>query len=292
MTPMIRYVVITPVRNEARNFSSTIASFVAQTIRPIAWIIVDDGSTDGTSQLADDAATTHDWITVIHRKDRGFRAPGAGVMESFHDAMKSSAPQEWDYLAKIDGDLAFDPGYFEACFAKFDQSPKLGIGGGMICRREGDQLVEEYKGDPAFHVRGATKVYRRACWQQIGGLIKAPGWDTVDEVKANSLGWETHTFRDLKMHQLKDTGSADGKWRNWVKNGLANYITGYHPLFMFVKCARRFFKPPYAVAASALAWGFCGGFLRRVPRVNDTAMIRYLHEQQLRKLTLRPSIWG
>ena len=62
------------------------------------------------------------------------------------------------------------------------------------------------------------------CWEQIGGLIKAPGWDTVDELKANMLGWETCTFRDIEIHQLKRTGSADGNWQNWIKNGLAKTI--------------------------------------------------------------------
>ena len=151
--------------------------------------------------------------------------------------------------------------------------------------------MAEVKSDPKFHVRGATKIYRRECWNQIGGLLRAPGWDTVDELKANMVGWETRTFNDLKLLQHKDTGSADGAWRNWVKNGLANYISAYHPLFMLAKCFKRTFSRPYFLSAAGLAFGFASGYVRRVPRIEDSSLARYIRGQQLRKLTFRPSIW-
>ena len=95
---------------------------------------------------------------------------------------------------KLDGDLSFGPDYFERCFDYFAGEPQLGIGGGMICRLDSGQFKEDSLGDPPFHVRGATKIYRRSCWGQISPLMKAPGWDTVDEVKANMLGWTSTDF--------------------------------------------------------------------------------------------------
>lgn len=285
------FVVITPVRNEGDHFAETIDSMVAQTIRPMMWVIVDDGSKDATGPLADAAAKAHSWIRVIHRADRGFRQQGGGVIQAFSEGFELCKDLPWAFAVKFDGDLSFEKNYFENCLAKFAQNPKLGIGGGVICKSENGELVVESRGDPRFHVRGATKIYRRACWDQIGGLLKAPGWDTVDELKANMLGWETATFYDLKLRQHKDTGSADGAWRNWVKNGLANYVSAYHPLFMLVKCVKRAFARPYLLGAIGLAYGFIGGYFRKVPRVEDSAFSRYVHGQQLRKLTLRPSIW-
>jgi poly-beta-1,6-N-acetyl-D-glucosamine synthase len=286
-----RYVVITPVRNEKDNLPSTIECFATQTIRPAKWTIVDDGSTDGTSAIADAAAAGHPWIHVIHRVDRGFRLPGQGVMEAFHEGLAATGDQEWDYLVKFDGDLSFEADYFERCFERFDRSPRLGIGGGMICWHDGNGLVVESMGDPPFHVRGATKIYRRACWAEIGGLVNAPGWDTIDELKANMLGWQTGSFHDLKVHQLKFTGSADGYWKNWVKNGLANYITGYHPLFMLIKCLKRAFTRPYGWAAAGLFCGFLKGYLRRIPRGVDAELLRYIRRQQMNRLWKRPSLW-
>jgi len=285
------YFAITTVRNEERNFPLTVESVVNQALHPAGWIIVDDGSTDRTGAVADAAANAHPWVQVVHRKDRGFRQPGTGVVEAFYDGLRCIGDGMWDFLAKIDGDLSFAPDYFERCFEHFERDSHLGIGGGLICRRQAGVLVAESPGDPAFHVRGATKIYRRACWEQIGGLIKAPGWDTVDELKANMLGWNTGTFRDLKIHQLKDTGSADGQWRNWVKNGLANYITGYHPLFMALKCLKRSGQKPYLVGAAGLWWGFCRGYVKGVSRVEDPALIRYVRRQQLNKLIGKPSLW-
>lgn len=291
MAQPLRYIVVTPVRNEQANFSTTIESLVAQTIRPLEWLIVNDGSNDYTGSVANSAAAQHSWIRVVHRSDRGFRQPGTGVIEAFYDGLAAIQTSNWEYLVKLDGDLAFAPNYFERCFERFRQHARLGIAGGLVCRQHGDTFVADSAGDPEFHVRGATKIYRRMCWEQMGGLIKAPGWDTVDELKANMLGWETCTFRDIEIHQLKPTGSADGNWQNWIKNGLANYVTGYHPLFMLAKCFKRTFSWPYGVEAGALALGFLSGYIHGTPRVKDAEMIRYLRNQQLRKLTLRPSIW-
>jgi poly-beta-1,6-N-acetyl-D-glucosamine synthase len=284
-------VIITPVRNEAGHFPETIQSILAQTCRPLRWVIVDDGSTDETGALADSAARSHSWIQVIHCPDRGFRLQGGGVIGAFYEGFASCKDLPWSFLVKLDGDLSFDNTYFEKCFARFAEHSNLGIGGGVICRLESAELVVESPGDPRFHVRGATKIYRRACWEQIGGLLKAPGWDTVDELKANMLGWKTCTFNELKLRQHKDTGSADGAWSNWVKNGRANYISAYHPLFMLAKCVKRIFSRPYFLGAAGLAYGYVGGYFSRIRRIEDSALTRYVRNEQIRKLTLRPSIW-
>ena len=292
MSRDISYIVITPVRNERGNLPRTIASFEAQTVLPVRWVIVDDGSTDGTAELVDEAAARFDWITAVHRADRGFRQPGTGVVQAFNEGLARVSGEAFDYMVKFDADLAFEADYFERCFEKFEQNPRLGIGGGVICRREGDGLVVESHADPAFHVRGATKIYRRECWDQLGGLVVAPGWDTIDELKASMLGWETMTFKDLKIHQLKDTGSADGNWRNWVKNGVANYNSGYHPLFMAAKCGRRVFRRPYVLGGSALAWGYLKGWLTRAPRPLGDDLIRFVQRHQLNRLLGRDSLWS
>jgi glycosyltransferase involved in cell wall biosynthesis len=289
---MSDYVVITPVRNEVGRFGRTIESMVRQTRRPARWVIVDDGSTDGTADLADAAAGQHDWIRVLHRPDRGRRLPGTGVMEAFHEGCLLVADLSWDFLVKLDGDLAFGPDYFARCLEHFERDPRLGIGGGLICRRVQGRLVPEVPDDPAFHVRGATKIYRRACWEQIGGLVRWPGWDTVDELKANMLGWRTRTFPELPVEQLKDTGSGDGRWPNWVKNGVANYVACYHPLFMLAKCLRRSFRRPLLLAGIALGWGYLSGYLRRLPRVEERAFRHYVWRQQWNHLLARPSLWS
>lgn len=288
----VRYVVVSPVRNEEQYIRATIASVAAQTIRPARWVIVDDGSSDATPSLIDDAARQHDWITALHRTDRGKRLAGSGVMQAFSEGLDQLAGDAWQFLVKLDGDVTFEPDYFERCFARFAVEPRLGIGGGLICNPVEGKLCVEAPEDPAFHVRGATKIYRRECWQAIGGLVTATGWDTVDELKANSLGWTTRTFPDIKIVHHRLAGKAYGTWSNWLKNGTANYFAGYHPLFMLVKCAHRFFQKPYGVGAAGLALGYLKGCLGSGHRINDPDLIRYFQRQQMRRLMGRPNLWN
>jgi hypothetical protein len=230
-------------------------------------------------------------VTVVRRSDRGFRQAGAGVIDAFYDGYTVVSGQSWVYLVKLDGDLSFAPDYFERCFNHFSAEPRLGIGGGTICHKFEHGLATESAVDPAFHVRGATKIYRAACWRDIGGLMHAPGWDTVDEFTANMLGWTTRTFSDLQLIHHRQAGEAYGQWHNWTKNGLANYVAGYHPLFMFVKCLKRAFHRPRLVVAAGLWMGFCSGYVRRIPQVPSRSVVRYVRQQQLRRMLLRPSIY-
>lgn len=288
----MNYIIITPVRDEARYIERTIASVVEQTVLPWQWIIVDDGSTDGTSKILDTLAAPFAWIIILHRGNRGFRAAGGGVVEAFNAGYAVLPDDHWDFIVKLDGDLSFAPDYFEQCFAEFEADGKLGIGGGTVCQITQGELKVDSVGDPPFHVRGATKIYRRACWEMISPLVQAPGWDTIDEVKANLLGWTTRTFHEHKLIQHKPTGDADGNWKNWFKNGRANYITGYHPLFMLAKSVKRtFLNKPFFVESAALMAGFFSGYFRGLPQASDDEVIRYLRQQQVRRLLLRPSIY-
>lgn len=286
---MPQYVIITPARDEEEYLSRTIESVIAQTVRPVQWIIVNDGSRDRTGEIIDRFASEYSWVTARHRPNRGFREAGGGVVATFNDGFEQIQAADWEFLVKLDADLSFSAEYFEQCFRQFDHDPRLGIGGGAIYHEADGKL--ELEKTPKFHVRGATKIYRRACWDQLGGLVKAPGWDTIDEVKANMLGWTTRSFVDLRVSHSRFTGAAAGVWKDSVKNGRANYVTGYHPLFMIAKCVRRIVQKPYLHGAVGLMWGFVSGYWCNVPRVQDPQLIRYTRAQQMRRILLLESIW-
>jgi biofilm PGA synthesis N-glycosyltransferase PgaC len=291
MSKPFNYAVVTPVRNEAKHIRLTINSMVAQTVRPAHWVIVNDGSSDETGAIAEEAARRHSWIKVVNRPDRGFRKAGGGVIDAFYEGYRLIETEPWEYMVKLDGDLSFAADYFEKCIAHFIEQNRLGIAGGTICNEAGGMVEVESKVDPEFHVRGATKIYRRACWQQIGGLLRSPGWDTMDEVKANMLGWSTRTLRGINVIHHRPTGAAYGAWRDRVKNGLGCYITGYHPLFMFVKCLRRMAEQPYLIGGCGLLFGFAKGYVKQLPQIEDKALIKYFRQQQLNRLLLRRSLW-
>lgn len=285
----MRYVVITPVRDEEKFVAATIAAVRAQTILPSEWVIVDDGSTDQTGRIIEEQAAETPWIRVVNRPNRGFRKSGAGVVEAFYDGYRALQSEDWDFVVKLDGDLTFASDYFEKCLAHFDQQPRLGIGGGEIYHDLGGELRLEV--NPRFHVRGATKIYRRACWEAIGGLLAAPGWDTIDEVKANMLAWQTCSFPELRLVHHRITGSADGFLRNQVKHGTVCYVCGYHPLFVAASGLRRLTHKPYLIGSAAIFYGFLKGYLSGSPRVNDAQFISYVRDQQLRRLGGLETIW-
>lgn len=285
----VKYVIVTPARDEQEHIEATIASMACQTILPTEWIIVNDGSTDNTGSIIERHAARLPWIHVIHRNNRGFRKSGAGVVEAFYDGYRAIQCGGWEFIVKLDGDLTFAKDYFENCFHHFQREPQLGVGGGAIYHALGSELTLEV--NPHFHVRGATKIYRRACWEAIGGLAVAPGWDTIDEVKANMLGWTTYTFPELRLLHHRMTGSADGFVRDRVKHGLACYVSGYHPLFVAASLLIRLTRKPYIIGSAAMLFGFVKGYITHFPRLKEAAVVSYLREQQLRRLCGLETMW-
>jgi poly-beta-1,6-N-acetyl-D-glucosamine synthase len=286
------YVVVSPVRDEIAHIEHTLQAMVAQSVRPLLWVIVDDGSTDGTGELLQHFAGQHPWVRLLRRSDRGVRVAGGGVIGAFYDGYREVETLPWDFVVKLDGDLSFDCDYFARCLSHFANEPRLGVASGTVCVLKGGKLQVESRGDPAFHVRGPCKIYRAGCWKQISPLVSAPGWDTLDDVRANLFGWSTRTFPDLCVRHHKPTGSAYGAWSDAFKRGIANYNSGYHPAFMAAKCVKRLFQRPYLTEAAGLGAGFASGYLKRRPMQADKQTVRFLREQQWRRLTLRSSIYG
>lgn len=277
-----KYVIISPVRDEAAHIEETIRSVLSQSMQPLEWIIVDDGSQDSTGQILEEKTKGIPWIRVLHRENRGYRKAGGGVVEAFYDGYRTLQCAEWDFIVKLDGDLSFPDNYFAQCFEEFRLNPSVGIGGGAIYTLKGSARVLER--GPSDHVRGATKIYRRECWEAIGDLLAAPGWDTLDEVKASLSGWQTRTFSGIAITQHRRTGGADGSWREWYKNGQADYICGNRVFFMILKCGRRAFHPPFLFCSLALAAGFLSGYVRKGPQIKDPELISALRQRKWQRL--------
>ena len=278
----VKYVLISPVRDEEHYITKTLESVVRQTIQPAQWILVDDGSSDRTGKIIGEYATQYPWITTVHRADRGSRLAGSGVMEAFYCGYERLQEQEWQFIGKLDGDVGLEPDYFEKCFQRFFENSKLGICGGLMYFEQKGRLKPDEH--PMTHVRGALKLYRHPCWFDIGGLIRDAGWDTVDEVHANMLGWETRTFPELKVMHYRPTGEAAGPWYDNVKNGRADYVSGYHPLFLFCKCVRRVFQKPFLLKSLAHGYGYFSAFIKGTPRIQNKQLQRYIRGQQMRRL--------
>ena len=289
MNNVYNYVIISPVRNEEEFIIHTLESVCNQSIRPIEWIIVDDGSTDSTPEIILEFIKTHSWIKYLRRNDRGYPEPGRGIIEAFYYGFENLSSSHFDFIVKLDGDLSFKCHYFETIFSRFKDNPRLGIASGICFILKNGHLVEEKH--PRFHTRGPTKIYRKECFDQIGGLIKHLGWDTLDEIKANYLGWQTSSFEDLHLTHFKPTGFNTGSFRWAVKLGSSNYYTGYHPLFMVAKALYRLPQKPFVLGSVAILFGYYRNLIARKKTIVSPDLRHFLRREQIKRLVGLKSLW-
>lgn len=277
------YAIISPVRNEAKYLPRTIAAMVQQQHRPQEWIIVDDGSSDDTVALAQAAAAQHAWIKVVRRSDRGYREPGRGVVEAFNEGLAHLSCKTPDFICKMDGDLEFGPGYFATLLREFARRPRLGMASGTtyLCGPTGKLIAEKVAPD---FVVGPIKLYRRTCFEAIGGLEPHLGWDTIDVYRARMHGWETANYPELIVIHLRQMGTAKGIVWGKMKTGMGDYYYGSHPLFVLARCLYRMSEPPYGVIGCAIGWGYLRSLLRREARLADPEFIQYLRADQIARL--------
>lgn len=251
----MNYVIITPAKDEEKYVEGTIRSVIQQTIRPAEWVIVDDGSKDSTPQIIQRYLSTQSFIRLVRNPDAGIRQPGSAVIRAFNHGYKSIGACDYDFIVKLDCDLSFEKDYFENLLGRFMDEPRLGIASGIYLEMGEDGTWKEVV-MPSYHAAGACKVVRRMCFDEIGGFIVAAGWDTVDEIRAMTLGWKTGHFIDLKMKHHKSEGSGIGTIRTSLMHGKIFYLTGGSKLFFLLKVLHRMGSKPYVIGAMALVWGY------------------------------------
>lgn len=277
------YSIISPVRNEAKYIERTIASVTKQEHRPLEWIIVDDGSNDATPKIVEAAAAQHAWIKIIRRQNRGFRQPGQGVVEAFNEGLAQLENKRPDFVCKMDGDLEFAPDYFATLLRKFAQNPRLGMASGVTYLPLDNGKIMQEKVAPDYVV-GPIKLYRRECFENIGGLEPHLGWDTIDVYRARMHGWETANYRELIVLHLRQMGTAKGIVWGKMKTGMGEHYYGSHPLFVVARCIYRMSERPYVIIGVSIALGYLQALIRREPRMNDPEFVKFLRADQLARL--------
>jgi len=237
----MKIVIITPVRNEASYIPVTMKCMIQQTLLPAEWIIVNDGSTDNTESVIRELMKGHTFIKYICLNNRGFRKPGQGVIETFYEGFKRIERNNYNIIAKFDGDLEFQPDMLEKISNVFKNDPELGITGGT--RYERKSIDDKFRKVlvPKGFVGGPFKFYQKKCFKDIGGLIKRAGWDGVDTIKANMKGWKTGEIDSLKIIHLKPTGMAKGEGlaKACMKYGDVSYYMGGYLWYFLLRVIGR-----------------------------------------------------
>ncbi len=279
-----RIAIVSPVRDEEATLARTIACVRRQTLAPVRWVVVDDGSRDATPRILEAAAREIPWMRVVRRPDRGHRKVGGGVIEAF-EAGRARIDVPYDFIAKLDADLEFSPRYLERLITHFQRDPKLAAASGKVFRREDGNLVEEFMIDEM--VAGQFKLYRRDAFQAIGGFVPAVMWDGIDFHRARMAGFRTASFPDpeLRIIHLRMMGSSDvNVFRGRLRHGRGQWYLGTAFPYMLASGLFRFREKPYAIGGLLMIAGYVGAALRREPRYEDPAFRRELRRWQYGRL--------
>ena len=279
---MERLVIISPVYNEAAHIERVAAAMQAQTRAPDLWVVVDDGSTDDTLELLRRLEPEIGFLQVVE-------APPAPELAATRDRLAAAAAprafnvglaaagDDFDFVGKLDGDIELPPDYYERMLERFAADPALGLAGTV--------LVEDHDGEwkripiPAYHVHGAVKLYRRACFDAIGGVRDTLGWDTIDETYARLHGWQTRSFEDIAGRHHRHWGSAQGRLRGRARHGVCAWICGYGPGWIALRSLKLALAKPRVLSGFAFAFGYARAAIVRTPRVDDVAFRRLVRRE-------------
>lgn len=282
--PPLRMVIVTPVYQDAENLAITAMAMERQTHPPDLWMIVDDGSLDETPDVAEAicAGLPFARLLRIDPQDKSDGLATASEATAFNAGLRA-AGDGWDLIGKFDSDLDFPADYLARLVEALDADPALGLVGGHLLERHEGELVDMDK-VPDDHVRGATKLYRAACFADIGGIEEVLGWDTLDEMRAQMHGWRTRSLHGLGIVHLRPRASRGGALKGARRLGRCAHAVGYDPLFVLVRTGWIAGRAPKVLGALSYLAGWLGATVRRDPRIVTPQEQQWLRRAQRRRL--------
>jgi glycosyltransferase involved in cell wall biosynthesis len=284
MTLLPKYVLITPARNEAQFIELTLKSVVAQTVRPLKWIIVSDGSTDGTDEIVGKYSAEYPWIELLRmpeRRERHF----AGKVLAFNAGQAKVRDLPYEVIGSLDGDISFEPDYFSFLLGKLTADTTLGLVGTPF--KEGSNPTYDYRFVSIEHVSGACQVFRRQCFEDIGGYVPVKGGciDHIAVITARTKGWKTRTFTEKVCHHHRAMGTAQQSLlMSRFKNGAKDYAIGNHPLWELFRGVYQMSKPPYLLGGLMVVSGYFWSAVRLSERPVSEELVKFYRREQMHRL--------
>lgn len=278
------YALITAVWNGDEHIRDTIDSVASQTIHPVKWVIVSDGSDDDTDRIVLDCAATHPFIQFVRRERDPLSAGFCSKVAALTLCYEQLRGAGFDFICILDGDVTFRPDYFESLLDRFVSRPRLGLAGGYVCEPVNGVFRSRVGNNPRS-VAGAVQMFRRECYEGIGGHrpLENGGEDWLAEIMARMQGWDVRAFVDLPVYHHSLPTSRKILHRA-VREGFMDYSLGTHPLFAAVKCLRRLSQKPYFAYSAFRMAGFCWISLLGRKRPVPPEVVDFLRREQMNRL--------
>jgi len=281
---MLPYVLITPARNEEENIEKTIRSVISQTILPEKWVIVSDGSTDMTDAIVKDFTSDYPWIQLVRmpeHRDRQF----AAKVHCFNAGYRQIGDLTYDIIGNLDADITFEPEYFEFLLARFEENPRLGVAGTPFVEITSDTYNFDYAN--IEHVSGACQLFRKECFEEIGGYIpiKGGGIDWTAVTTARMKGWKTRTYTEKTCLHHRPIGTAEASMlMAWFKHGKKDYFLGGHPVWEIFRSVFQMKSRPFLFGGLFLLSGYTWALVSRMDRPITKELVRFHRGEQMERL--------
>jgi biofilm PGA synthesis N-glycosyltransferase PgaC len=267
-----RLLIVSPVRNESAHIERVVRSVAGQSRPPDCWVVIDDQSDDDTPARLRRLQREVPFMRVLERvkppSTDGDRLGAALEAKAFNWALRQVGWREFDLIGKLDGDIELPPDYFERLLREFAAAPALGLCGATLVEPTPAGRWERVR-IPRHHVHGAVKLFRRECFEAVGGIRERLGWDTIDETCARMRGWETRTLRDLVARHHRPSATAQGVLRGRARHGECAWILHYPAAWVALRSLKLATQRPRGISGAAFLYGYARAGLNGVERVED-----------------------
>lgn len=282
----MNYILITPAKNEEKYLPNLINAIIKQTIKPLLWLIVDDGSTDKTPKIIEEAKRNHDWIKSIRLKegpwDLGIHISDVSIAGfKFLIECCNNHDISYEFIGLIDADMVPERKYFESLIQKFEKNEKLGIASGSVYYKKDDSLILDKAREDL--PRGGARLWRKECFFETKGYLRTYSPESVSNVKAKLRGWETRQFKEIKTIHSRTSSSANGFWHGYKIIGESHYFLNKNPLLVIPKTLKYFLKRPYYIGFTFL-FGYLSFAINNRQKIDDEEIRNYFRKERPKEI--------
>lgn len=277
------YVLITPVKDEDKLLQDVAASVINQTVKPVLWLIIDDGSTDSSPKIIHSLVSRYFWIKTIrlppHTRDIIFHV--SYVYKTGFDFALSYCERnniDYNFIASIDSDTILEEEYFEKVIREFEANKKLGIASGGLYHEIDGKL--KLSGQAENFPSGTGRVWSKECFFDTDGFSLEPSADSISNVKAILRGWQIQRFNEIQMVEKRLTSSAEGLWKGYRYNGYMAYYLNKNPVLILLNVLNYTLKRPHYTGVAFLL-GYIKPVIKKEERIKDIEIREYYWSYRL-----------